>query len=196
MLHASRRCGCLAALNLAVVRMLYRLRRENKSWEEIPAHADCRELRWRAMRFGSMPACSTRRAASSCPLRNCSNCWRSRTTMPSRSTPAETEHARVILKRLERAPAAGCLPAGAQTGRHRRRGVVGRWAGSRRPLAPAPDAKRLRDAGRRLRTTCTSAGIDRQNGPRVVRPVIARAGLATDRNRVGDSSPAIARPRR
>jgi hypothetical protein len=26
--------------------------------------------------------------------------------------------------------------------------------------------------------------------------VIARAGLATDRNRVGDSSPAIARPRR
>jgi len=43
---------CLAALNLSLVRMLYRLRRENKVWRQYP-HMLIAENRWRAMRFGS-----------------------------------------------------------------------------------------------------------------------------------------------
>ncbi len=43
---------CLAALNLALVRMLYRLRRENKTWRRYPRMLIA-ENRWRAMRFGS-----------------------------------------------------------------------------------------------------------------------------------------------
>lgn len=43
---------CLAALNLSVVRMLYRLRRENKSWRRYPRMLIA-ENRWRAMRFGT-----------------------------------------------------------------------------------------------------------------------------------------------
>ena len=43
---------CLAALNLSLVRMLYRLRRENKSWRRYPRMLIA-ENRWRAMRFGS-----------------------------------------------------------------------------------------------------------------------------------------------
>jgi carboxylate-amine ligase len=43
---------CLAALNLSLVRMLYRLRRENKMWRRY-AHMLIAENRWRAMRFGT-----------------------------------------------------------------------------------------------------------------------------------------------
>jgi glutamate---cysteine ligase / carboxylate-amine ligase len=43
---------CLAALNLALVRMLYRLRRENKMWRPY-AQMLIAENRWRAMRFGT-----------------------------------------------------------------------------------------------------------------------------------------------
>jgi carboxylate-amine ligase len=43
---------CLAALNLSLVRMLYRLRRENKMWRGY-ARMLIDENRWRAMRFGS-----------------------------------------------------------------------------------------------------------------------------------------------
>jgi carboxylate-amine ligase len=43
---------CLAALNLSLVRMLYRLRRENKMWRGY-ARMLIAENRWRAMRFGS-----------------------------------------------------------------------------------------------------------------------------------------------
>lgn len=43
---------CLAALNLSLVRMLYRLRRENRSWRRYPRMLIA-ENRWRAMRFGS-----------------------------------------------------------------------------------------------------------------------------------------------
>jgi carboxylate-amine ligase len=43
---------CLAAINLSLVRMLYRLRRENKSWRRYPRMLIA-ENRWRAMRFGS-----------------------------------------------------------------------------------------------------------------------------------------------
>ena len=43
---------CLAALNLSVVRMLYRLRRDNKTWRRYPRMLIA-ENRWRAMRFGS-----------------------------------------------------------------------------------------------------------------------------------------------
>ena len=43
---------CLAALNLSLVRMLYRLRRENKMWRRY-ARMLIAENRWRAMRFGS-----------------------------------------------------------------------------------------------------------------------------------------------
>jgi carboxylate-amine ligase len=43
---------CLAALNLSLVRMLYRLRRENKVWRQYPRMLIA-ENRWRAMRFGS-----------------------------------------------------------------------------------------------------------------------------------------------
>jgi carboxylate-amine ligase len=43
---------CLAALNLSLVRMLYRLRRDNKTWRRYPRMLIA-ENRWRAMRFGS-----------------------------------------------------------------------------------------------------------------------------------------------
>jgi carboxylate-amine ligase len=43
---------CLAALNLSVVRMLYRLRRDNKTWRRYPRML-VNENRWRAMRFGA-----------------------------------------------------------------------------------------------------------------------------------------------
>jgi carboxylate-amine ligase len=43
---------CLAALDLSLVRMLYRLRRENKTWRRYPRMLIA-ENRWRAMRFGS-----------------------------------------------------------------------------------------------------------------------------------------------
>jgi carboxylate-amine ligase len=43
---------CLAALNLSLVRMLYRLRRDNKMWRRYPRMLIA-ENRWRAMRFGS-----------------------------------------------------------------------------------------------------------------------------------------------
>jgi glutamate---cysteine ligase / carboxylate-amine ligase len=43
---------CLAALNLSLVRMLYRLRRENKTWRRYPRMLIA-ENRWRAMRFGA-----------------------------------------------------------------------------------------------------------------------------------------------
>ncbi len=43
---------CLAALNLAVVRMLYRLRRANQTWRHYPTMLIA-ENRWRAMRYGS-----------------------------------------------------------------------------------------------------------------------------------------------
>src|SRR4029078_10989867 len=43
---------CWAALNVSVVRMLYRLRRENKTWRRYPRMLIA-ENRWRAMRFGS-----------------------------------------------------------------------------------------------------------------------------------------------
>jgi glutamate---cysteine ligase / carboxylate-amine ligase len=43
---------CLAALNLSLVRMLYRLRRENKTWRRYPRMLIA-ENRWRAMRFGT-----------------------------------------------------------------------------------------------------------------------------------------------
>jgi carboxylate-amine ligase len=43
---------CLAALNLALVRMLYRLRRANQTWRRYPRMLIA-ENRWRAMRFGS-----------------------------------------------------------------------------------------------------------------------------------------------
>ena len=43
---------CLAALTLSLTRMLYRLRRENKMWRRYPRMLIA-ENRWRAMRFGS-----------------------------------------------------------------------------------------------------------------------------------------------
>jgi carboxylate-amine ligase len=42
----------LAALNLSLVRMLYRLRRDNKTWRRYPRMLIA-ENRWRAMRYGS-----------------------------------------------------------------------------------------------------------------------------------------------
>lgn len=43
---------CLAALNLSLVRMLYRLRLENRMWRRYPRMLIA-ENRWRAMRFGT-----------------------------------------------------------------------------------------------------------------------------------------------
>jgi carboxylate-amine ligase len=43
---------CLAALNLSLVRRLYRLRRANQTWRRYPRMLIA-ENRWRAMRFGS-----------------------------------------------------------------------------------------------------------------------------------------------
>ena len=91
---------CLAALNLAVVRMLYRLRRENKSWRRYPRMLIA-ENRWRAMRFGSDGSLLDLARGELVPFGELVDELLSiiRDDAVALDCLAETEHARVILKR-------------------------------------------------------------------------------------------------
>src|SRR5262245_26009838 len=91
---------CLAALNLSLVRMLYRLRRENKSWRRYPRMLIA-ENRWRAMRFGSDASLLDLARGELVPF---SDLLEELLTLIEDDAcaldcRAETEHARVILKR-------------------------------------------------------------------------------------------------
>ena len=91
---------CLAALNLAVVRMLYRLRRENKAWRRYPRMLIA-ENRWRAMRFGSDGSLLDLARGELVPFGELVDELLSiiRDDAIALDCQAETEHARVILKR-------------------------------------------------------------------------------------------------
>jgi carboxylate-amine ligase len=91
---------CLAALNLSVVRMLYRLRRENKSWRRYPRMLIA-ENRWRAMRFGSDGSLLDLARGELVPFGELVDELLSivRDDAVALGCLAETEHARVILKR-------------------------------------------------------------------------------------------------
>jgi carboxylate-amine ligase len=91
---------CLAALNLAVVRMLYRLRRENKSWRRYPRMLIA-ENRWRAMRFGSDGSLLDLARGELVPFNELVEELLSivRDDASALGCLAEAEHARVILKR-------------------------------------------------------------------------------------------------
>ena len=91
---------CLAALNLSVVRMLYRLRRENKSWRRYPRMLIA-ENRWRAMRFGSDGSLLDLARGELVPFNELVEELLSiiRDDAVALGCLAEAEHARVILKR-------------------------------------------------------------------------------------------------
>jgi carboxylate-amine ligase len=91
---------CLAALNLSLVRMLYRLRRENKSWRRYPRMLIA-ENRWRAMRFGSDASLLDLARGELVPFGELVEELLSiiRDDAQALGCLAETEHARVILKR-------------------------------------------------------------------------------------------------
>ena len=91
---------CLAALNLSVVRMLYRLRRENKSWRRYPRMLIA-ENRWRAMRFGSDGSLLDLARGELVPFNDLVDELLSiiRDDAEALGCRAETEHARIILKR-------------------------------------------------------------------------------------------------
>ena len=91
---------CLAALNLSVVRMLYRLRRENKSWRRYPRMLIA-ENRWRAMRFGSDGSLLDLARGELVPFGELLEELLAivRDDAIALDCLAETEHARVILKR-------------------------------------------------------------------------------------------------
>ena len=91
---------CLAALNLSVVRMLYRLRRENKSWRRYPRMLIA-ENRWRAMRFGSDGSLLDLARGELVPFNDLVDELLSiiRDDAVALGCLAETEHARIILKR-------------------------------------------------------------------------------------------------
>jgi glutamate---cysteine ligase / carboxylate-amine ligase len=91
---------CLAALNLSLVRMLYRLRRENKSWRRYPRMLIA-ENRWRAMRFGSDATLLDLARGELRPFNELVEELLSivREDAVALDCLAETEHARVILKR-------------------------------------------------------------------------------------------------
>lgn len=91
---------CLAALNLSLVRMLYRLRRENRSWRRYPRMLIA-ENRWRAMRFGSDASLLDLARGELRPFAELVEELLSivREDAVALDCLAETEHARVILKR-------------------------------------------------------------------------------------------------
>ena len=91
---------CLAALNLSVVRMLYRLRRDNKSWRRYPRMLIA-ENRWRAMRFGSDGSLLDLARGELVPFNELVEELLSiiRDDAVALGCLAEAEHARVILKR-------------------------------------------------------------------------------------------------
>jgi carboxylate-amine ligase len=91
---------CLAALNLSLVRMLYRLRRENKMWRRYPRMLIA-ENRWRAMRFGSDASLLDLARGELVPFSELLEELLAITHDDAVALDclAETEHARVLLKR-------------------------------------------------------------------------------------------------
>jgi glutamate---cysteine ligase / carboxylate-amine ligase len=91
---------CLAALNLSLVRMLYRLRRENKMWRRYPRMLIA-ENRWRAMRFGSEASLLDLARGELVPFNELLEELLAITHDDAVALDclAETEHARALLKR-------------------------------------------------------------------------------------------------
>jgi len=91
---------CLAALNLSIVRMLYRLRRDNKTWRRYPRML-VNENRWRAMRFGADASLLDLARGELVPFAELLDELLAITHDDAVALDclAETEHARVILKR-------------------------------------------------------------------------------------------------
>jgi carboxylate-amine ligase len=91
---------CLAAINLSLVRMLYRLRRANQSWRRYPRMLIA-ENRWRAMRFGSDATLLDLARGELVPFGELLEELLSITRDHAIALDclAETEHARVLLKR-------------------------------------------------------------------------------------------------
>ena len=91
---------CLAALNLSLSRMLYRLRRDNKTWRRYPRMLIA-ENRWRAMRFGSDASLLDLARGELVPFNELIEELLAivREDAEALDCLAETEHARVILKR-------------------------------------------------------------------------------------------------
>lgn len=91
---------CLAALNLSLVRMLYRLRRENKTWRRYPRMLIA-ENRWRAMRFGADASLLDLARGELVPFAELLEELLSLTREDALALDclAETEHARALLKR-------------------------------------------------------------------------------------------------
>jgi carboxylate-amine ligase len=91
---------CLAALNLSLARMLYRLRRDNKTWRRYPRMLIA-ENRWRAMRFGSDASLLDLARGELVPFIELIEELLAivREDAEALDCLAETEHARVILKR-------------------------------------------------------------------------------------------------
>jgi carboxylate-amine ligase len=91
---------CLAALNLSLVRMLYRLRRANQTWRRYPRMLIA-ENRWRAMRFGSDASLLDLARGELVPFADLLEELLAvvRDDATALDCLAEIEHARVILKR-------------------------------------------------------------------------------------------------
>jgi carboxylate-amine ligase len=91
---------CLAALNLSLVRMLYRLRRDNKMWRRYPRMLIA-ENRWRAMRFGSEGSLLDLARGELVPFNELLEELLAITHDDALALDclAETEHARALLKR-------------------------------------------------------------------------------------------------
>jgi carboxylate-amine ligase len=91
---------CLAALNLSLVRMLYRLRRENKMWRQY-ARMLINENRWRAMRFGTDASLLDLARGELVPFADLLEELLAlvREDAAALDCLAETEHARTLLKR-------------------------------------------------------------------------------------------------
>jgi carboxylate-amine ligase len=90
----------LAALNLALVRKLYRLRRANQTWRRYPRMLIA-ENRWRAMRFGSDASLLDLARGELVPFTELLDelLTTTREDAVALGCLAETEHARTILKR-------------------------------------------------------------------------------------------------
>jgi carboxylate-amine ligase len=91
---------CLAALNLSLARMLYRLRRENRMWRRYPRMLIA-ENRWRAMRFGTEASLLDLARGELVPFAELLEELLSivREDAVALDCLAETEHARRLLKR-------------------------------------------------------------------------------------------------
>src|SRR5690348_11846339 len=91
---------CLAALNLSLVRRLYRLRRANQMWRRYPRMLIA-ENRWRAMRFGSDASLLDLARGELVPFAELLEelLEIARDDAVALGCLAETEHARVILRR-------------------------------------------------------------------------------------------------